>query len=121
MPTPTLARSCVQAENVDTDDAVVLVHPTVGPTQADDISGEVRYLTYLVLDEQINDPNIATTILGPVSSCCIWDAIFSALFEANQNIYNNLPSKRWKRRSKRGARRRRSRRRLVANTRTPSG
>lgn len=47
-----------EADNVDTDDAVVLVHPTVGPTQADDISGEVRYLTYLVLDEQINDPTV---------------------------------------------------------------
>lgn len=47
-----------EADNVDTDDAVVLVHPTVGPTQADDISGEVRYKTYVVLDEQINDPTV---------------------------------------------------------------
>ena len=53
-----------EADNVDTDDAVVLVHPTVGPTQADDISGEVRYLTYLVLDEQINDPTVKFECVG---------------------------------------------------------
>ena len=53
-----------EADNVDTDDAVVPVHPTVGPTQADDISGEVRYLTYLVLDEQINDPTVKFECVG---------------------------------------------------------
>jgi sulfate adenylyltransferase len=47
-----------EADNVDTDNAVVLVHPTVGPTQADDISGEVRYLTYIKLDDQINDSTV---------------------------------------------------------------
>eukprot|EP00750_Incisomonas_marina_P015781 INCI18635.1.p2 GENE.INCI18635.1~~INCI18635.1.p2 ORF type:complete len:441 (-),score=71.45 INCI18635.1:312-1634(-) len=47
-----------EADNVNSEDAVVLVHPTVGPTQADDISGEVRYKTYIVLDEQINDPTV---------------------------------------------------------------
>jgi sulfate adenylyltransferase len=31
---------------------VVLVHPTCGPTQADDISGVVRYKTYEVLKEE---------------------------------------------------------------------
>jgi sulfate adenylyltransferase len=31
---------------------VVLVHPTCGPTQADDIPGEVRYKTYVVLQEE---------------------------------------------------------------------
>jgi len=31
---------------------VVLVHPTCGPTQADDIPGDVRYKTYVVLKEE---------------------------------------------------------------------
>ena len=31
---------------------VVLVHPTCGPTQADDIPGEVRYKTYVKLQEE---------------------------------------------------------------------
>lgn len=33
-------------------DGVVLVHPTCGPTQADDIPGVVRYKTYEVLKEE---------------------------------------------------------------------
>jgi sulfate adenylyltransferase len=33
-------------------DGVVLVHPTCGPTQADDIPGDVRYKTYEVLKEE---------------------------------------------------------------------
>jgi len=33
-------------------DGIVLVHPTCGPTQADDISGVVRYKTYEVLKEE---------------------------------------------------------------------
>jgi len=42
----------LDAENVG-EGAVCLVHPTCGPTQADDISGEVRYLTYEVLKKEI--------------------------------------------------------------------
>lgn len=38
--------------------AVVLVHPTCGPTQPDDIAGTVRYKTYEVLKEQTNNPRI---------------------------------------------------------------
>ena len=38
--------------------AVVLVHPTCGPTQPDDIPGDVRYKTYEVLKEQTNNPRI---------------------------------------------------------------
>mmetsp|Transcript_19342 Transcript_19342/g.43699 ORF Transcript_19342/g.43699 Transcript_19342/m.43699 type:complete len:431 (+) Transcript_19342:87-1379(+) len=38
--------------------AVVLVHPTCGPTQPDDISGVVRYKTYEVLKEQTQNPRI---------------------------------------------------------------
>jgi sulfate adenylyltransferase len=41
----------LDAENVD-GNGVVLVHPTMGPTQADDISGIVRYETYKVLQEE---------------------------------------------------------------------
>jgi len=35
---------------------VVLVHPTCGPTQADDIPGDVRYKTYVVLKEETANP-----------------------------------------------------------------
>lgn len=38
--------------------AVVLVHPTCGPTQPDDIPGSVRYKTYEVLKEQVNNARI---------------------------------------------------------------
>jgi len=38
------------------DDSVVLVHPTCGPTQADDIPGIVRYKTYEVLKEETANP-----------------------------------------------------------------
>jgi len=38
--------------------SVVLVHPTCGPTQSDDIPGIVRYHTYEVLKEETHDPNI---------------------------------------------------------------
>ena len=34
---------------------VVLVHPTCGPTQADDIPGDVRYKTYVVLKEETHN------------------------------------------------------------------
>jgi len=44
----------LDAPNVG-DDAVVLVHPTCGPTQEDDIPGEVRHKTYEVLIEETKD------------------------------------------------------------------
>merc|ERR1711939_308871 len=44
----------LDAPNVG-DDAVVLVHPTCGPTQEDDIPGTVRYKTYEVLIEETKD------------------------------------------------------------------
>ena len=34
------------------------VHPTMGPTQDDDISGLVRYHTYEVLAKEVNNPAI---------------------------------------------------------------
>ena len=37
---------------------VVLVHPTCGPTQADDIDGTVRYKTYEVLKEETANPRV---------------------------------------------------------------
>merc|ERR1712166_1363482 len=37
---------------------VVMVHPTCGPTQADDIPGEVRYKTYEVLKEETANPRV---------------------------------------------------------------
>merc|ERR1719439_181325 len=44
----------LDAPNVGKD-AVVLVHPTCGPTQEDDIPGEVRHKTYEVLIEETKD------------------------------------------------------------------
>lgn len=38
--------------------AIVLVHPTCGPTQDDDIDGAVRYRTYEVLKEETANPRI---------------------------------------------------------------
>lgn len=38
--------------------SVVLVHPTCGPTQPDDIPGIVRYKTYEVLKEQTKNPRV---------------------------------------------------------------
>lgn len=40
------------------ENGVVLVHPTCGPTQADDIPGDVRYKTYQVLQEETKNPRI---------------------------------------------------------------
>ncbi|MFZ4567320.1 MAG: sulfate adenylyltransferase [Prochlorococcaceae cyanobacterium] len=37
---------------------VVLVHPTCGPTQDDDIAGEVRFQTYERLASELNNPRI---------------------------------------------------------------
>mmetsp|Transcript_1286 Transcript_1286/g.1654 ORF Transcript_1286/g.1654 Transcript_1286/m.1654 type:complete len:432 (-) Transcript_1286:124-1419(-) len=44
-------------ENVGSG-GVVLVHPTCGPTQADDIPGDVRYKTYEVLKEETANPRV---------------------------------------------------------------
>ncbi|MFM7267666.1 MAG: sulfate adenylyltransferase [Cyanobium sp.] len=45
------------ATNVSKE-AVVLVHPTCGPTQDDDIAGEVRFQTYERLAAEVNNPRI---------------------------------------------------------------
>jgi len=47
----------LDAENVG-EGGVVMVHPTCGPTQADDIDGTVRYKTYEVLKEETANPKI---------------------------------------------------------------
>jgi len=47
----------LEAENVRKG-SVVVVHPTCGPTQDDDIPGAVRYKTYEVLKAEINNPKI---------------------------------------------------------------
>ena len=52
----------LHAPNVGKD-AVCLVHPTVGPTQDDDIPGLVRYHTYEVLAKEVENPNIAWAYL----------------------------------------------------------
>merc|ERR1712032_807413 len=44
----------LDAPNVD-DNAVVLVHPTCGPTQEEDIPGPVRHKTYEVLQDETKD------------------------------------------------------------------
>lgn len=48
----------LDAPNVDPKNRVVLVHPTVGPTQEDDIPGNVRYKTYEVLRQELNNPSV---------------------------------------------------------------
>lgn len=59
-----LFMTALDAENVGKDEgAIVLVHPTVGPTQADDIPGSVRYETYKVLEKEVNDPKIRWAML----------------------------------------------------------
>jgi sulfate adenylyltransferase len=46
----------LDAPNVDKKGgAIVLVHPTVGPTQEDDIPGVVRYHTYEVLKKELEE------------------------------------------------------------------
>ena len=47
----------LDAPNVS-DGGVVLVHPTCGPTQNDDIPGIVRYHTYEVLQKELNNPRV---------------------------------------------------------------
>jgi len=46
-----LAIRSLDAKNVDKESAMLLINPTCGPTQEDDISGEVRYKTYVVLEK----------------------------------------------------------------------
>jgi sulfate adenylyltransferase len=46
------------ASNVSQENAVVLVHPTQGPTQDDDIPASVRYHTYEVLKKEIADDRV---------------------------------------------------------------
>merc|ERR1712086_363210 len=47
----------LEADNV-APGSTVLVHPTCGPTQEDDIPGLVRYHTYTVLQEQLNNDRV---------------------------------------------------------------
>ncbi len=47
----------LEAPNVSKE-AVVLVHPTCGPTQEDDIAGEVRFATYERLAAEVANPRI---------------------------------------------------------------
>ena len=47
----------LNASNVSKN-AVVLVHPTCGPTQQDDIPGSVRFQTYERLAAEVNNPRI---------------------------------------------------------------
>ncbi|PSC70809.1 sulfate adenylyltransferase [Micractinium conductrix] len=47
----------LDAPNVAKDGAV-LVHPTCGPTQDDDIPGIVRYHTYEVLQKEVQNPRV---------------------------------------------------------------
>jgi len=48
----------LDAPNVNPNNRVVLVHPTVGPTQEDDTPGNVRYRTYEVLKKELNNANV---------------------------------------------------------------
>ena len=57
-----LFTNALLSENVSTN-SVVLVHPTCGPTQQDDIPGKVRYLTYKELEEEISNERIKWAFL----------------------------------------------------------
>jgi len=52
----------LDAENVG-QGGVVMVHPTCGPTQADDIDGTVRFKTYEVLKAETQNPRIVWNYL----------------------------------------------------------
>ncbi len=52
-----LFTNALKSDNVS-QNSIVLVHPTCGPTQQDDIPGKVRYLTYKKLSEEITSKNI---------------------------------------------------------------
>jgi len=57
-----LFTNALLSDNVSTN-SVVLVHPTCGPTQQDDIPVKVRYLTYKELAEEISDDRIKWAFL----------------------------------------------------------
>ena len=57
-----LFTNALLSDNVSSS-SVVLVHPTCGPTQQDDIPGKVRYLTYKELEEEISDERIKWAFL----------------------------------------------------------
>ena len=52
----------LDAKNVGSE-AVVLVHPTCGPTQQDDIPGSIRFQTYERLAAEVNNPRIRWSYL----------------------------------------------------------
>ncbi len=57
-----LFTNALKSDNLSKN-SVVLVHPTCGPTQQDDIPGKVRYLTYKELEEEISNKNIKWAFL----------------------------------------------------------
>ena len=52
-----LFTNSLSSDNVS-EKSIVLVHPTCGPTQLDDIPGKVRYQTYKKLSEEISNEKI---------------------------------------------------------------
>mmetsp|Transcript_10990 Transcript_10990/g.19416 ORF Transcript_10990/g.19416 Transcript_10990/m.19416 type:complete len:410 (+) Transcript_10990:60-1289(+) len=50
-----LAIRSLDHDSVNKSKAALLINPTVGPTQEDDISGDVRYHTYVVLEKELNE------------------------------------------------------------------
>ena len=44
------------------------MHPTCGPTQAEDIPGVVRYQTYEVLKKEVDNPKIRWVRVGQSST-----------------------------------------------------
>ena len=57
-----LFTKALDAKNVSKN-AVVLVHPTCGPTQEDDIPGSVRFQTYEKLASEVKNPKIRWSYL----------------------------------------------------------
>ena len=57
-----LFTNALSSDNVSAN-SVVLVHPTCGPTQQDDIPGKVRYLTYKELEKELSNNRIRWAFL----------------------------------------------------------
>ncbi len=57
-----LFTNALKSKNVS-ENSVVLVHPTCGPTQLDDIPGKIRYLTYKRLSEELTNKKIRWAFL----------------------------------------------------------
>lgn len=52
-----LPLSCSFRARKQFPEGIVLIHPTVGPTQPGDVDGATRVQTYYALQKEVTDPN----------------------------------------------------------------